>query len=154
MASRSVTDCSTTKVIRWPCEVFSYTRGLAPTGGQPKMDLTGRGRILVYGPFQELEPGKWRIEVEFDLDPEGGEIFLRFEWGGGLAFETFRTRCSRAGRYRVAVSNAWSDARAVELRIWVDRATLFGSMEMLGATVRRIAENTQIEDSGAGQNPR
>lgn len=111
------------------------------------IDLTGRGRILVYGPYQILPAGRWCIEAEFDLDPEGGEIFLRFEWGEALDFETFRAKCCRAGRYRVTLKNTWVKAAPAELRIWVDRATLFGSMQMLGATVRPVEGLTQ-ESSG------
>lgn len=128
----------TKHVISWPASIFSYTLGLNPVGGGPLIDLTGRGRILSYGPFETLPAGHWRIEAEFELDTEGGEIFLRFEWGGALKFETLRARCSRSGRYRVALQNSWNEPLPVELRIWVDRATLFGSLELLNATVSSV----------------
>jgi hypothetical protein len=124
--------------VLWSPSDFSYTLGLNPVGGGPQIDLTGRGRILVYGPFQMLPVGRWRIEVEFDLDPEGGELFLRFEWGGALEFETLRVKCSRSGRYRVVLHKTWTAEAPAELRVWVDRATLFGSLQMLGATVRPV----------------
>lgn len=122
----------------WRAEDFHYTKGLERTGGAPSIDLTGRGRILVYGPNVTLTPGVWKIEAEFDLDVEGDPVGLRFDWGHGEDCTTSRFKPKSTGRYRIELTRTWLENQTAEFRIWVEHGMLHGQLNFSGAHIHRV----------------
>lgn len=122
----------------WAPDVFSYTLGHKREGGSPEIDLTGRGRILVYGPHITLTPGKWQIEAEFDFLVPDDTVELRFDWGHGEDTTTDFYAIERAGRYKVELTRSWLANEKAEFRLWIQHGMLHGHLRFLGATVSRL----------------
>lgn len=120
-----------------PCD-FYYTKGSQRTGGTPDIDLTGGGRILVYGPNIALTPGNWHVEAEFDLDSEGETVDLRFDWGPAEEATTSICKLSLTGRYRIELSHTWLQNQTAEFRIWIQHGMLHGALRFHGAKIRRL----------------
>lgn len=122
----------------WPADTFRYTLGQEPTGGRPDIDLVGRGRIVVHGPYARLSPGAWRITFRFEIDTEGDPIHLRFDWGVGSDTASLSQEFSDSGLYELEMEHAWKAVGPVELRVWLNRSSLHGRMRMLEALVERL----------------
>lgn len=131
---------------RWGVAHFSYPVGDGFDGGQPEMDLTGRYRILVHGPYIVLPPGCWRVEAEFEIDTEGGLNRLRFDWGVGDDLETTSIQISQPGAYTLALTRRWVDAGPAQLRIWSEQAAFQGRFSFKGCIVRP-APDPEVDDS-------
>lgn len=125
---------------RWGLAHFSYPVGDGFDGGQPDMDLTGRYRILVHGPYVVLPPGCWRVEAEFEIDTEGGVNRLRFDWGVGDDLVTTSVQIDRPGVYTLALTRQWTEAGPAQLRMWSEQAAFQGRLSFKGCVVRRMPD--------------
>lgn len=123
----------------WTPDLFSYTLGQEREGGSPEIDLTGRGRILVYGPNITLTSGTWKIEAEFDFLVFNDAVDLRFDWGHAEDTTTEFYKIEKAGRYKIEITRSWLTNQTAELRLWVQHGMLHGHIHFLGAVVSRIA---------------
>lgn len=124
--------------VEWGPEVFSFTRGLVPEGGLPEMTLSGRGRILMHGPYLTLPEGKWCTRLRFEVDPEETVVELRFDWGQSERETSLVAEITVPGRYEVELESVMSGLEGMELRIWTCRGSLHGRLRMIGATVERL----------------
>lgn len=125
---------------RWAPHHFHYPAGREVTGGTPAIDITGRVRIMVYGPYAVLPPGRWEIEALFEIDPEGAPSHLRFEWGSGHDLTVADVSIDKPGAYAMKLSHVWSEGGPAELRLWSVQAAFQGRMEFKGAIVRRLPD--------------
>jgi len=123
----------------WPTSVFSFTLGQAPVGGTPEIDLTGRGRILVHGPYFDLPKGWWRITVRFAVEPED-VAYLRFDWGAGQDVTSYHTELDRSGDYQLVLDHLWTKTGPSELRIWAERGHFLGRMTLYDCAVERLPD--------------
>jgi len=123
----------------WPAERLSFPIGAEFDGGPSKIDLTGRPRIIVHGPYVELTPGIWRSELDIDIDPEGGVARLKFEWGVNLDVTGQVFEVSEPGRYRVQLDRLWEMQGPVQYRIWVSQAVFKGRVEVHSCRVTLIS---------------
>lgn len=111
-----------------------------PAAGQPSViDLTGRGRIIIHGPYIDLPPGAWRIEAEFLMDPEGQHTRLRFDWGVHPDFKTVSAVLTVPGRYAIELDKEWRERGPAQFRVWVDHGAFQGKLELARTRVLRIA---------------
>lgn len=122
----------------WGGDVFAYTLKQEPYGGDLEVDLCGRARILVHGPGFVLPPGRWRIELRFEIDTEGRATHLRFDWGAGLNAVTHQQVIEAAGQYVVELVYEWTEIAPAEMRIWVERAVLHGRLSVTGAHLAKV----------------
>lgn len=123
----------------WPAETFSFTVGQAADGGTPEIELTGRTRILVHGPYLDLPPGWWRITVRLIVEPED-VAYLMFDWAVGTDSVTAHADFSVAGTYEVVLDRHWLSPGAAELRIWAERGHFLGRMTLLDCEVERLPD--------------
>lgn len=122
----------------WAADVFDYTLKQEPTGGSPEIELTGRGRILVHGPYLELPPGLWRITVRFTVFPDD-IAYLLFEWGVGAEVTPYRAEVTHEGAYELVIDHALAARGPMELRVWAERGHFMGRMKMGDCQVERVA---------------
>jgi hypothetical protein len=138
----------------WEPDQFSYTSSGTSGGGTSLIDMTGRGRIVLFGPHFTLSPGQWEVEIKFSIDPEGREAHLRFEWGVGNDVAFSYARIKQAGLYSVNLERVWTVPGSAEVRIWVYQPMFSGTMEFLGCNVsmtKRIRD-VSPEDLLAAEN--
>lgn len=128
---------------KWPLEAFHYplvTRdGLIDTG-DPAVDLTGRARTLVYGPYTYLTPGHWEVEVTIDIAPDGGGAHLQFEWGANPNFVSVPGSITKSGIYSVKLRRSWRESCPSEMRIKTVQPHFHGRFKLLAVSVRLLSE--------------
>lgn len=125
----------------WPARIFDFTRGQEATGGDPAQDLTGRGRILMHGPYLEMPPGLWRASVRVAIDPEGGVTPLRFDWcAGDIEPHSAYPLVKEPGEYVIHLDQHWPAHAPAQLRIWVPQGVFQGWFEFLGCRIERLPD--------------
>lgn len=119
--------------VEWPLDLL-LRHELGETSRDPS-DLTGRRRLLRYGPFIELSPGLWTADLTFDLRIDRARVELRFEWGTMHDVAVATDLITTSGRYSVSLSKVWTEPAVSELRIWLDRAVFDGHMDLVSCQV-------------------
>lgn len=119
----------------WPREIFCTYEGPCPSS----IDITGRSRILCFGPYIALPRGPWNAELIFDVCDAAAQYDYLLEFGttGNFSRELFRP--SQSGRQHVrlnylALENEWA-----EIRIGVTRAAFHGELNLIGAHITRAS---------------
>lgn len=125
----------------WAPHWFAFAPGAEPSDGGPWIDLTGRMRAIVYGPYIHLPAGRWRADVRFSVDPEKAHVPLLFEWGSGSEFCRIMTEVHHSGSYSISLDRIWPEAEAAQLRIWNAHPVFQGRMTFDHCRVVRIAED-------------
>jgi hypothetical protein len=120
------------------------------------LDVTGRHRVLVFGPMKVLPAGSWRLGVRFGLSSEaaGHDYILQFVHGEALAERWFRP--TAGGEFEVEISNAFSQDALAALRLWNARALFYGELRFHGATATRLkgrppAEGASVSAATGGK---
>lgn len=125
--------------VRWSEQLFQYDeKASRAPGGAGQLDITGRPRILVYGPYLALPPGKWGIQVELAVDPSAARHELRLDWGTPTEFISTTLRCNQGGVYGVEMEHSWSLAGPAELRLLLMEGAFDGMVKFFGATLIRL----------------
>lgn len=119
----------------WEPDVFIWAPGNEPGFA----DLTGRRRVIQYGPYLMLSAGTWKVDLVFDIAIHRAISELRFEWGILHDCDTISQRVTVAGRYSASLTHSWAEAGAVELRIWLDRSMFDGTLKVVSVTVSKTA---------------
>lgn len=122
----------------WPASIFrrfdDETRGAAAS----EIDLTGRGRILIHGPYLAIPAGRWKVTFDFEFETPVGSAPFRFEWGQIADVVVHDARAAMSGRYSISLEHDWAEAGRAEVRIWLYHAVFQGSFRLLGCTVARV----------------
>ena len=138
---------------QWPLSLFYFPHGDDVEGGTPEFDLTGRARLLMFGPYIHLSPGRWRIEVVLEIDPQQREVPLRLEWGAGSDFAEVTDAVREAGVYTIALERFWHTADAAQFRLWLTQARFQGHLRVVNCQVRRSTDQstpTAVETDAEG----
>lgn len=130
----------------WPASMFTFcdpgTRG--EMGGHA-FDMTGRNRLLQYGPNFLLAPGTWRATLRFALTRLAGSVELRATWGNenGRTVRTFSLK--ETGVYEIELTKDWPVVAPVELQLCLERPLFDGAIEILECQVGRVAADASAE---------
>lgn len=125
----------------WPHDLFVFKNAAKAILSPPHIDLTGRGRVVVYGPRFALPPGRWQITAGFTVETESSDVFLKFQWGVGEDLQELQVALQQSGPYEVTLDHAWNAVGSAELRIWAANAHFVGQMEFHGARVVRLPDH-------------
>ena len=123
----------------WAPRWFAYTNGFEGSVDEPQMDMTGRMRPMVHGPYIRLPAGRWRVDVSFTVDPEKAHAPLLFEWGAGIDFCRIMTEIRYRGAYSVSLDRIWPEPDVGQLRIWPAHPVFEGRLGFRGCKVTRMA---------------
>lgn len=106
--------------------------------GIEAIDLTGRARGLVEGPFLALSPGRWRVDSEWSIADFTSEVALQFSWGPyGDAVNYFEP-ARRQGRYRVTMDALWSSVAPAMLGVSLMHPCFHGSLTLTNLYLSRV----------------
>lgn len=96
------------------------------------VDLTGRARHILAGPFIFLQPGVWNIVMDVEVDVETGVPRFAFQWGGAaLENKTlFTTLIRNSGRYQVSLDTKITRPDAAHCMVATDAAQLQGFVRL------------------------
>ena len=125
----------------WGPQWFTYPEPPQGLGGGPWIDMTGRMRPLLYGPYVRLPAGRWSVDVRFSVDPERAHAPLLFEWGAGTEFCRVMAEIRHPGSYGIRLDRIWPEADAAQLRIWNYHPVFEGKLEFQGCRVTRVADD-------------
>ncbi|MBU2233078.1 MAG: hypothetical protein KKG69_17565 [Alphaproteobacteria bacterium] len=123
----------------WPASVFLRFDSETPGAAADTIDLTGRGRILIHGPYLAIPAGRWRVTFDFEFETPVGSAPFQFEWGEIADIVFHDARASQSGRYSISLERDWLVAGRAEVRIWLVHAVFQGDFRLIGCTVERVA---------------
>jgi hypothetical protein len=96
------------------------------------IDLTGRPRIVVYGPFITLPPGGWSAEIVlgFSAEAAGMSFMVEVFAGTQLAYTRIEIGGEQIIETRVSFTIADSADQPVQIRIWSERSAFDGRLAL------------------------
>lgn len=113
--------------LSWPWSAFEIGEGHIHEEVW-STDLTGRSRMLVYGPYRALPRGRWKVETEIMISCTGALPDLRFEWGTPTEGDILHPQIDRPGKYRVAIEHDWLEVAPAEFRVILVRPVFHASI--------------------------
>lgn len=109
-------------------------------GGLPQLDITGRARILVWGPYLTVPAGRWRLKAIFSVCRDAARQPLRFEFGQGEDVEQLSSTPGHPGRYEAVLTRTFMMKATLELRLWLMRPAFHGRLTFHCAELTRLEE--------------
>lgn len=123
----------------WTPDVFHYDANASRSSGAPgELDITGRARILVYGPYLVLSPGIWRTSVRFLVNETAGPKAFRIDWGTPTEFTSAPMLPGRPGIFEMSIEHEWHLPAPAEIRILLMEGAFDGQLHFFGANVTRV----------------
>lgn len=139
---------------RWEPGVFRFDeRHKSPDRPDCVVELAGRARALVYGPYIGLRPGRWSVTAKFIVDKDAAAHRFRFEWGHAGSSASFTQSPGRAGEFAVTLAHDWHEPALAEFKIIVAQGSLGGELEFLGADLERLGGPTAADNADSGTAP-
>ncbi|WP_349685094.1 hypothetical protein [Brevundimonas aurifodinae] len=125
----------------WSERIFQYDeRAARDWDAAGQLDVTGRPRILVYGPYLALPAGVWRAKVRFAVDEQACKREFRIDWGTPADFQSTSVSPNAPGVYEIELEHVWPDSAMAEIRLWIMEGAFDGRLDFLGATVAYVSE--------------
>jgi hypothetical protein len=125
--------------IEWPLHLFECLPGV--DRGEA-IDLTGQQKTLLFGPYVQLPAGLWLARMRFSIDPQGGEVQARFDWGALGLFTTETYLIRDPGQYEARMVHAWDSPQAAEFRAFTCRPSFQGYIRFHGFSVERLSDSS------------
>ena len=124
--------------ILWADRLFTYderaTRGSTDWG---VLDTTGRPRMLLFGPYLALPPGRWRARMRFGFDENAAGHQYRVDWGTRTACISEYVTPGAPGIYEIDLDFEWTESDASEIRLILTEGSFMGTVLFQGMTVQR-----------------
>jgi hypothetical protein len=124
----------------WPAGIL--LEGRPPYGlVQGPIELVGPARLLAFGPYMHLPPGRWRAEYAFEAVVHGAGDLYGFDVTADSEVK-FNTQgmIDRSGLYRIQCEFEIEDAASpVEFRCFLNEGAIGGYFEPKGVTLCRIS---------------
>lgn len=122
----------------WAPEVFRYGAGPAGSARPGVLDITGRPRLVVYGPYIFLTRGVWRVTVRLGFDVDSALKQYQIQWGDSEAYASHHFSPGRSGIFEITLEQEWLTHAASEVRLLLEDGAFHGQLTWLGATVSRV----------------
>ena len=122
----------------WAPELFNYASRTVPGGVPGQLDLTGRPRFMLTGPYITLPPGLWRTTYRLTFDAKGSRPRFRVDWGSQTDFVSEEFTPGRPGVFEIVQEYRWTERAPSELRVVVLEGVFEGQMTFGGVQVSRI----------------
>ncbi|MFN4040948.1 MAG: hypothetical protein ACK4I0_04720 [Brevundimonas sp.] len=102
-----------------------------------EIELTGKMRTVMHGPYATLPPGRWTLTAQVIIDTRGTPLFLTFDWGAEPDFARMMKRIDRSGVYQVTLARDWLEPSRCEFRILASAAHFDGHLKVVDVTIMR-----------------
>lgn len=120
----------------WAPELFNYNSRMGAGGGE--LDITGRPRCLLAGPYIVLPAGRWRATYKLKFDQRGSRARFRVDWGGVEDFLSEEFVPGRAGVFEIIQEYTWLTPSPAEVRVILLEGMFDGQMVFSGAEISRV----------------
>jgi hypothetical protein len=103
----------------------------------PEIDITGRSRFLVYGPYVSLAAGIWRASVKFELCQDAARSRFTVHFGEMTSYASAHVPFGAAGQNLVDLEHTVLKPAPCEVRIQLNRAAFHGMIKVKGVWLWR-----------------
>lgn len=127
----------------WPLSCF-YAGDQPGEQAAPIVDTEGPARILYYGPYFHLPPGRWRVEIQmFFSNDVPASMFAAEMIAGGATLARIEFRPEYGGLFQ-AVMPLVLDATAgqIEFRIWMLSGTISGQFGLRQVRLMKLDDES------------
>ncbi len=128
------TEGSAAAIAWWGRETFFSREG----GGDrcPEViDVTGRPRFLVYGPYVGLGVGVWRATAFFHLCPDAARRSLAVQFGAEPTYTTLELPRGLHGLHRIEIIHRMTEPGLAQVRLWLKKAAFHGEVRFAGVSI-------------------
>ncbi len=123
----------------WDREIFASAE--APDGRCPKeLDVTGRARCLLFGPYLPLTPGHWSATAHLEVCVDAARCRLAVEFGAEPDYALVDLPFGQPGQHAIELTHEIRESGLGQIRLFLKRAAFHGEVRFIGATVRRIGD--------------
>lgn len=134
----------------WDRSIFlsSVAGGEVPC--PPVIDVTGRARVLVYGPGRELDPGVWQATVCLHLSHDAALRRMVVQFGPEADYTTVNLPLGVSGDHKVELTLTMHEAGPVQVQLCLKKAAFHGEVRFSGVSIERIADRHPDASDRAG----
>ena len=125
---------------QWSPAVFHYAGWKTVSDSVGVVDITGRPRLVVFGPYIFLTPGVWRATIRLGFDQDAAPKRYEIHWGSGDSYAAHEFSPGRAGLFEIALEHEWPRHEASEARLFLHEGAFHGQVHFHGATIERISD--------------
>lgn len=123
----------------WSQAVFTYDQRNGLSGPQTgRLDVTGRPRFLVTGPYINMPAGTWQAKISLSFSHDVSNRRFRIDWGGIETYASYEFCPGRSGEFSITLEHCWIESAPAELRILVLEGVFHGDIVFGGAVVSRV----------------
>lgn len=127
--------------VTWGPSFFTYDARNADQGPKTgEMDLTGRPRFLIHGPYIVMPPGRWKAVFRLSFDRPGSRVRFRLDWGGQTEYDSEEFTPGRPGLFEIEMDYVWREPAPAEFRILTLEGVFDGRLTFGGVKVSRISD--------------
>lgn len=121
------------EVTHWPPERFRYDmREAERRDALHRMDVAGRARHLVWGPYVVLPGGRWQATARLTFDRWSCRHKYYLEFGAVADFVRYEFSPGREGVFDFVAEHSWEQGAKTELRIVMIESSLGGIFDFQG----------------------
>lgn len=123
----------------WGCEVFDINaKAVRYDDERAVLDLTGRPRILIFGPYIVLPAGRWKAVVRLGFSTPAAKHLYRTDWGTQELYTSYEFRPGREGLFRIGFEYDWDRPAASEFRLLLLEGAFDGEVIFYGVEITRL----------------
>lgn len=122
----------------WPATIFRYASGPDLSDQPGLVDITGRPRFLINGPYIFLTPGVWRAIVRLGFDNDAGQKRYELQWGGSESYVDHQFLPGQSGVFEIALDHEWTAHAATEVRLVLLEGAFHGQVALDSVTIERV----------------
>lgn len=135
----------------WSQALFTYDQRNGLSGPQTgRLDVTGRPRFLVTGPYINMPAGTWQAKITLSFDHDVSNRRFRIDWGGIEAYASYEFCPGRSGKFDITLEHFWTEPGPAELRILVLEGVFHGDVIFGGAVVSRVEQPDDVHGTVLG----
>lgn len=122
----------------WRGEIFNYTsQTVRHDEDRTTIDLTGRARFLIFGPYLTMPAGRWKAVIRLGFDQAAARFQYRADWGEQETYGSHMFRPGREGMYDLEMEYEWTKPSACEMRLLVLEGVFDGEVTFMGVQLSR-----------------
>ncbi|WP_297933613.1 hypothetical protein [uncultured Brevundimonas sp.] len=120
----------------WGSEIFDFNaKDVRHSNGQVTFDLTGRPRILIFGPYIVMPAGRWKAVVRLGFSVPSAKHRYRADWGSQEVYTSYEFRPGRDGVFQLEIEYEWDKPSASEFRLLLLEGAFDGEVTFFGAEI-------------------
>lgn len=130
--------------VAWSERLFVYDPNSCVEDAELGMlDISGRPRTLLFGPFLVLPPGRWKALMRFAVDEAAAQYPFRFDWGLATEYIDQTITPGEAGVYEIELDHTVEELGYWQFRVVLLQGAFDGRFMFQGGSVTRMEHISQ-----------